>query len=271
MTQYLDSSRLQGSQTYAATGTQSQVADTQAQSQAQTTDSTQSQSTAASIYEKDKPVTETATSSTISFADFKASYHGSSIDSNGVRVGVRAAVVTGFSIGVDYLFCKGKHVKALLKVFKGVKAPKANLPAIISKPVESATTTASAAATATATSATGAVTSTLPSVVHAPSAGQKAFEQALSSVGKTPSVSNTEFLSTIHSKISESAFKNLSTDEINKLAQVIGCQPEEVTHMSKGLYKKLAIKWHPDRNINNPEAHDIFELIGNLYATAKKA
>ena len=35
MTQYLDSSRLQGSQTYAATGTQSQVADTQAQSQAQ--------------------------------------------------------------------------------------------------------------------------------------------------------------------------------------------------------------------------------------------
>lgn len=269
MTQYLDSSRLQGSQTYAATGTQSQVADTQAQSQAQTTDSTQSQSTAASIYEKDKPVTETATSSTISFADFKASYHGSSIDSNGVRVGVRAAVVTGFSIGVDYLFCKGKHVKALLKVFKGVKAPKANLPAIISKPVESATTTASA--TATATSATGAVTSTLPSVVHAPSAGQKAFEQALSSVGKAPSVSNTEFLSTIHSKISESAFKNLSTDEINKLAQVIGCQPEEVTHMSKGLYKKLAIKWHPDRNINNPEAHDIFELIGNLYATAKKA
>lgn len=267
MTQYLDSSRLQGSQAYAATGTQSQVADTQAQSQAQTTDSTQSQSTAASIYEKDKPVTETATSSTISFADFKASYHGSSIDSNGVRVGVRAAVVTGFSIGVDYLFCKGKHVKALLKVFKGVKAPKANLPAIISKPVESATTTASA----TATSATGAVTSTLPSVVHAPSAGQKAFEQALSSVGKTPSVSNTEFLSTIHSKISESAFKNLSTDEINKLAQVIGCQPEEVTHMSKGLYKKLAIKWHPDRNINNPEAHDIFELIGNLYATAKKA
>lgn len=269
MTQYLDSSRLQGSQTYAATGTQSQVADTQAQSQAQTTDSTQSQSTAASIYEKDKPVTETATSSTISFADFKASYHGSSIDSNGVRVGVRAAVVTGILIGADYLFCKGKHVKGLLKVFKGVKAPKANLPAIISKPVESATTTASAAATAT--SATGAVTSTLPSVVHAPSAGQKAFEQALSSVGKTPRVSNTEFLSTIHSKISESAFKNLSTDEINKLAQVIGCQPEEVTHMSKGLYKKLAIKWHPDRNINNPEAHDIFELIGNLYATAKKA
>lgn len=269
MTQYLDSSRLQGSQTYAATGTQSQVADTQAQSQAQTTDSTQSQSTAASIYEKDKPVTETATSSTISFADFKASYHGSSIDSNGVRVGVRAAVVTGILIGADYLFCKGKHVKGLLKVFKGVKAPKANLPAIISKPVESATTTASA--TATATSATGAVTSTLPSVVHAPSAGQKAFEQALSSVGKTPRVSNTEFLSTIHSKISESAFKNLSTDEINKLAQVIGCQPEEVTHMSKGLYKKLAIKWHPDRNINNPEAHDIFELIGNLYATAKKA
>ena len=269
MTQYLDSSRLQGSQTYAATGTQSQVADTQAQSQAQTTDSTQSQSTAASIYEKDKPVTETATSSTISFADFKASYHGSSIDSNGVRVGVRAAVVTGILIGADYLFCKGKHVKGLLKVFKGVKAPKANLPAIISKPVESATTTASA--TATATSATGAVTSTLPSVVHAPSAGQKAFEQVLSSVGKTPSVSNTEFLSTIHSKISESAFKNLSTEEINKLAQVIGCQPEEVTHMSKGLYKKLAIKWHPDRNINNPEAHDIFELIGNLYATAKKA
>lgn len=269
MTQYLDSSRLQGSQTYAATGTQSQVADTQAQSQAQTTDSIQSQSTAASIYEKDKPVTETATSSTISFADFKASYHGSSIDSNGVRVGVRAAVVTGILIGADYLFCKGKHVKGLLKVFKGVKAPKANLPAIISKPVESATTTASA--TATATSATGAVTSTLPSVVHAPSAGQKAFEQALSSVGKTPRVSNTEFLSTIHSKISESAFKNLSTDEINKLAQVIGCQPEEVTHMSKGLYKKLAIKWHPDRNINNPEAHDIFELIGNLYATAKKA
>ena len=271
MTQYLDSSRLQGSQTYAATGTQSHVADTQAQSQAQTTDSTQSQSTAASIYEKDKPVTETATSSTISFADFKASYQGSSIDSNGVRVGVRTAVVTGILIGADYLFCKGKHVKGLLKVFKGVKAPKANLPAIISKPVESATTTASAAATATASSATGAVTSTLPSVVHAPSAGQKAFEQALSSVGKTPSVSNTEFLSTIHSKISESAFKNLSTDEINKLAQVIGCQPEEVTHMSKGLYKKLAIKWHPDRNINNPEAHDIFELIGNLYATAKKA
>lgn len=267
MTEYLDSSRLNGRQTYAATGTQTQAAD----AQTQTTDSVQSQSTAASIYEKDKPVTETATSSTISFADFKASYQGSSIDSNGVRVGVRTAVVTGILIGADYLFCKGKHVKGLLKVFKGVKAPKANLPAIISKPVESATTTASAAATATATSATGAVTSTLPSVVHAPSAGQKAFEQALNTAGKASKMSNAEFISSIHSKISESAFKNLSTDEINKLAQVIGCKPEEVTHMSKGLYKKLAIKWHPDRNINNPEAHDIFELIGNLYATAKKA
>lgn len=259
MTEYLDSSRLNGRQTYAATGTQTQAAD----AQTQTTDSVQSQSTAASIYEKDKPVTETATSSTISFADFKASYQGSSIDSNGVRVGVRTAVVTGILIGADYLFCKGKHVKGLLNVFKGVKAPKANLPAIISKPVESATTTASAAA--------GAVTSTLPSVVHAPSAGQKAFEQALSTASKASKMSNAEFISSIHSKISESAFKNLSTDEINKLAQVIGCKPEEVTHMSKGLYKKLAIKWHPDRNINNPEAHDIFELIGNLYATAKKA
>lgn len=265
MTEYLDSSRLNGRQTYAATGTQTQAAD----AQTQTTDSVQSQSTSASIYDKNQPVTEIATSSVMSFEDFKASYNHSSIDSNGVRVGVRTAVVTGLLIGADYLFCKGKHVKGLLKVFKGVKAPKANLPAIISKPVESATTTASAAATAT--SATGAVTSTLPSVVHAPSAGQKAFEQALSTAGKASKMSNAEFISSIHSKISESAFKNLSTDEINKLAQVIGCQPEEVTHMSKGLYKKLAIKWHPDRNINNPEAHDIFELIGNLYATAKKA
>lgn len=265
MTEYLDSSRLNGRQTYAATGTQTQAAD----AQTQTTDSVQSQSTSASIYDKNQPVTEIATSSVMSFEDFKASYNHSSIDSNGVRVGVRTAVVTGLLIGADYLFCKGKHVKGLLKVFKGVKAPKANLPAIISKPVESATTTASAAATAT--SATGAVTSTLPSVVHAPSAGQKAFEQALSTAGKASKMSNAEFISSIHSKISESAFKNLSTDEINKLAQVIGCKPEEVTHMSKGLYKKLAIKWHPDRNINNPEAHDIFELIGNLYATAKKA
>lgn len=270
MTEYLDSSRLNGRQTYAATGTQTQATD----SQTQTTDSAQSQSTAATIYDQEKPVTETATSSVMSFEDFKASYNGSSIDSNGVRVGVRVAVVTGLLIGADYLFCKGKHVKGLLKGFKGVKAPKIpispnvpkarlSLPAIVSKPVESATV-------ATSSVAAGAATTTLPSVVHSPSAGQKAFEQALSTAGKASKMSNAEFISSIHSKISESAFKNLTTDEIDKLAKMIGCKPEEVTHMSKGLYKKLAVKWHPDRNQDNPIAHDLFQLLGNLYDIAKK-
>lgn len=269
MTEYLDSSRLNGRQTYVATGTQTQAADTQTQ----TTDSAQSQSTAASIYDQERPVTETATSSVMSFEDFKASYNHSSIDSNGVRVGVRAAVVTGLLIGADYLFCKGKHVKGLLKGFKRVKAPKIpispnvpkarlGLPATVSKPVESATVATS--------SATRASTTTLPSVVHAPSAGQKAFEQALNTAGKASKMSNIEFISSIHSKISESAFKNLTTDEIDKLAKMIGCKPEEVTHMSKGLYKKLAVKWHPDRNQDNPIAHDLFQLLGNLYDIAKK-
>lgn len=274
MTEYLDSSRLNGRQTYAATGTQTQAAD----AQTQTTDSVQSQSTAASIYAQERPVTETATSSVMSFEDFKASYNHSSIDSNGVRVGVRAAVVTGLLIGADYLFCKGKHVKGLLKRLKGIKAPKVpnspkapkvrlGLSATVSKPVESATT---AVATSSAKAGTATATTTLPSVVHAPSAGQKAFEQALSTAGKASKMSNAEFISSIHSKISESAFKNLTTDEIDKLAKMIGCKPEEVTHMSKGLYKKLAVKWHPDRNQDNPIAHDLFQLLGNLYNIAKK-
>ncbi len=278
MTEYLDSSRLNGRQTYAATGTQTQTAD----AQTQTTDSVQSQSTAASIYDKNQPVTETATSSTISFEDFKASYNHSSIDSNGVRVGVRAAVVAGFLIGADYLFCKGKHVKGLFNIFKKTKIPNASsakisqsvesavattLPATISRSAESVAT---AAATSSAKAGTATATTTLPSVCSRSEYRTKAFEQALNTAAQAPKMSNIEFISSIHSKISESAFKNLTTDEIDKLAKMIGCKPEEVTHMSKGLYKKLALKWHPDRNQNNPIAHDLFQLLGNLYDIAKK-
>ena len=68
------------------------------------------------------------------------------------------------------------------------------------------------------------------------------------------SAQNLNIAKDISSKISASGgLNNLSQAEKTKLAEMLGITPEKLTNLSKADYKKLILKFHPDRYTGNAE------------------
>lgn len=46
---------------------------------------------------------------------------------------------------------------------------------------------------------------------------------------------------------------------------ILGVPRDATTNQVKRAYRKLAMKWHPDKNKDDPSAQDKFQDIGSAY------
>ena len=53
----------------------------------------------------------------------------------------------------------------------------------------------------------------------------------------------------------------------NDYYEILGCSKSDSDAALKKAYRKLAVKWHPDKNPDNPEATENFQKISEAYAT----
>lgn len=49
--------------------------------------------------------------------------------------------------------------------------------------------------------------------------------------------------------------------------EILGIQETATGDEVKKAYRSLALVWHPDKNPNNPEAHEKFQIILKAYET----
>ena len=68
-------------------------------------------------------------------------------------------------------------------------------------------------------------------------------------------------------------FSALSVEEQSKFADIIGCRGIDLSHLSKAEYKKLMLKFHPDKYESqggNDFAETIYKFIGEAYRDSVK-
>ena len=53
----------------------------------------------------------------------------------------------------------------------------------------------------------------------------------------------------------------------NDYYEILGCNRNDDDNVLKKAYRKLAVKWHPDKNPDNDEATKNFQKISEAYAT----
>lgn len=78
-----------------------------------------------------------------------------------------------------------------------------------------------------------------------------------------------KFVNYLNNKVSGG--KGLSEAEMRDFAKLTGFSYEQIATIDKQTYRQLCLKYHPDRNPNNPLAERIFEIIQNLYNVRKAA
>lgn len=60
--------------------------------------------------------------------------------------------------------------------------------------------------------------------------------------------------------------KTKTKDEKEDLYTILGVEKKATDEELKKAYRKLAVKWHPDKNPNNKaEAQEMFKKIGEAY------
>lgn len=78
-----------------------------------------------------------------------------------------------------------------------------------------------------------------------------------------------KFVNFVNSKVAGGS--SMSESEMKDFAKLTGFSYEQIANMDRNTYRQLCIKYHPDRNPNNPLAEKIFEIIQNIYKFKKAA
>lgn len=94
--------------------------------------------------------------------------------------------------------------------------------------------------------------------------GAKTAENAASSAGSRTNI-NLKFKNISDKISSNGGVNNLSAVERKEVADVLGVNPEKLTKLTKGEYRQLIVKFHPDKNPDNKEfAIYITQILNNI-------
>ena len=63
--------------------------------------------------------------------------------------------------------------------------------------------------------------------------------------------------------VKENMIKKFQHHKLHIVDEVLGVDKSTSADQIKSAYRKLAMKWHPDRNPDNPEAKDKFSEISD--------
>lgn len=79
-----------------------------------------------------------------------------------------------------------------------------------------------------------------------------------------------QFLAHIDEKINKNNFHiySLKDSEIRNLAKLLNTNTEQITKMDKTEYRKLSMKFHPDKNPDDKTAESCFKIVTTLFANS---
>ena len=77
---------------------------------------------------------------------------------------------------------------------------------------------------------------------------------------------NPQAFKAIADKVNNRGIASLSNTELKQLADVLEMPVDALKKMSKANYRKLSIKFHPDKNSGDETATQIFQMLSRIYA-----
>lgn len=77
---------------------------------------------------------------------------------------------------------------------------------------------------------------------------------------------NPQAFKAIAEKVNNRGIASLSNTELKQLADVLEMPVDALKKMSKANYRKLSIKFHPDKNSGDETATQIFQMLSRIYA-----
>ena len=97
---------------------------------------------------------------------------------------------------------------------------------------------------------------------------EKIYNECLKMSILTDDFTRGDFIKRISERLScakEKGLNKLDDSEISNLALILGTTEDQIKHMDKKEYRRLCLKFHPDKNTNDAMAHQIFIILNKIF------